>query len=136
VLAKVLEPFSYVADGPRISIEGPPLLVSEQTAGGLALAMHELATNGLKYGALKSKNGRVSVTWTVQSGGDRDQVRIDWKETGGEEISTEPTRTGFGSRVIRSAVSGEPGGVTELAFERDGLRCGFAFTTVSPTRPS
>jgi PAS domain S-box-containing protein len=136
VLAKVLEPFCHEADGSRISIEGPPLLVSEQTAGGLALALHELATNGLKYGALKSANGRVSIKWTVQSAGERDQVHIEWKETGGEEISTEPTRTGFGSRVIRSAVSGEPGGETELAFERDGLRCGFAFTTVSTTRPS
>lgn len=130
VLTKVLEPFAPGGVDSRIRIEGPPLLVSERAAGGLALAAHELATNALKYGALMSVSGKVSISWTVQSNADGDQVCIDWKEAGAEAVVSKPGRTGFGSRLIKSAVAGEPGGATELAFEEDGLHCRFRFTVV------
>ncbi|HZC17289.1 MAG TPA: PAS domain S-box protein [Caulobacteraceae bacterium] len=133
VLEKVLQPFADPAKASPISIDGPPLSVSEQTAGALALATHELATNGLKYGALKAPNGKVSIRWTVRPKGDRRRVRIEWKETGGEAISAAPRRSGFGSRMIRAAVSREPGGKTELAFEPDGLLCRFEFV-IEPSR--
>jgi PAS domain S-box-containing protein len=132
VLAKVLDPFSYEDNAARISVDGPPLLVSEQAAGGLALAIHELATNALKYGALKSKGGKVSIRWAVQPENERSRVHLEWKETGGAPITGTPERRGFGSRVIQSALSAEPGGLTELAFEQDGLRCRFGFTAEPP----
>ncbi|MEI9885073.1 MAG: PAS domain S-box protein [Rhizomicrobium sp.] len=119
-----LRPFRNPHQQAQISIGGPPIEVSEQTAGGLALAVHELATNALKYGALKTKQGHVSLAWSVDGAG---RAAIEWRERGGEPIAGDPTRRGFGSRVIKSAVSGEPDGKTTLRFERDGVCCRFEF---------
>lgn len=135
VFEKVLGPFIDPAGVSPFSLDGPPLTVSEQTAGGLALAMHELATNALKYGALKSAEGKVSINWWVDHQPDRRRVRIEWKETGGAPIAGDPKRTGFGSRVIRSAVSRETDARTQLAFEPDGLRCRFEFAISPPSHP-
>jgi PAS domain S-box-containing protein len=136
VFETVLSPFVNPEKPDAISIEGPPLSVSEQTAGNLGLAAHELATNALKYGALRSRNGKVSVHWSVRPEQDLSRVRIEWKETGGRPVSGPPQRTGFGSRMIEWAVSRERDGVSELAFEPDGLRCRFEFSIDSPARPS
>jgi PAS domain S-box-containing protein len=133
VLETVLEPFAQSNGDSPISLDGPPLPVGERAAGGLALAMHELATNALKFGALTSPGGTIRVHWTVQP--EQNRVRIEWKETGGPPVVAEPERTGFGSRLIRSAVSHEPGGSFESAFEPDGLRCRFEFNNRSPDAP-
>ncbi|HEX4293575.1 MAG TPA: PAS domain S-box protein [Rhizomicrobium sp.] len=119
-----LKPFEYPNRPDSIHVDGPDLDVAEQTAGSLALAIHELATNALKYGALKSHNGRVSLTWTKTESGD---VHIAWKETGGVAISVPPARSGFGSRVIKLAVAAEADGKASMHFEPDGLRCRFQF---------
>jgi PAS domain S-box-containing protein len=136
VVETALSPFSDPARAHSISLDGPPLSVSERTAGGLALALHELATNALKYGALKVRTGKVSIGWTAKPEEDGTRVRIEWKETGGEPLRGEPERNGFGSRLIRAAVSGERDGTTTLSFEPDGLRCRFAFTATAPSSPS
>jgi two-component system CheB/CheR fusion protein len=117
-----LKPFKDPNRPGSIHVDGPDIDVAEQTAGNLALAIHELATNALKYGALKSRNGHVSLTWTKDDAGD---VRIEWKETGGDPVLAPPTRTGFGSRVIALATSAERDGETSMHFENDGLRCCF-----------
>lgn len=132
VMETALRPFCDPAHARAISLGGPPLSVSERTAGGLALALHELATNALKYGALKTRAGKVSIRWTARPDEDGTRVRIEWKETGGEPLRGEPERSGFGSRLIRAAVSSERGGATTLSFEPDGLRCRFEFTAASP----
>jgi two-component sensor histidine kinase len=123
-----LQPFVDPNRASAVSIEGPFVEVSEETAGGLALAVHELATNALKYGALKSPEGTVSLTWSVDAAG---RTIIDWKERGTLGVAAEPTRRGFGSRVIRSAVAREPKGTTTVTYEPDGLRCRFAFDAAS-----
>lgn len=104
------------------TIMGPPLSVSEQTAGALALAFHELATNALKYGALKMPDGALELLWSLQD----NRVVIEWKERGAVSVR-EPTREGFGSRVIRNAVVREPDSSVAVLYEPDGLRCRFAF---------
>jgi PAS domain S-box-containing protein len=121
---RALQPFVDPTRPASIHLDGPEIKVAENTAGNLALAVHELATNALKYGALKSPLGRVSITWTKD---ESDRVVIEWKETGGDPILTVPTRKGFGHRVISLATSAEPNGKTSMRFERDGLRCGFEF---------
>jgi PAS domain S-box-containing protein len=119
-----LRPFENPGQRTRISLSGPAIEVSEQTAGSLTLAVHELATNALKYGALKTDAGKISLTWSVD---DLGRVVIEWKERGGQRLTSEPTRSGFGSRVIKSAVSAEQNSNSTLRFDPEGLCCRFEF---------
>ncbi len=107
----------------RIRICGPALLLTEKTIAGLALAFHELATNALKYGALATADGKIDLSWTVE----HSRVTIVWKEHVGHRLSV-PEKRGFGTRLIKAAVSGEPNGRSEIRFEPDGLSCVFEFT--------
>lgn len=127
VLESVLQPFIDPSKVSPITIDGPPLPLSENTAGSLALAAHELATNALKYGALKSAGGTVSITWSIRPEDDGERVRIEWRESGGAPPSGKPSRQGFGTRVVRAAVSRERGGKTDVVFEPSGLVCRFDF---------
>lgn len=128
LFALAVAPFADPKRPSSIEIDGPAHQVSEQTAGGLALAVHELATNALKYGALKSPQGRVSLTWRVDDTG----IEVEWKEHGEHSIQSAPGKTGFGTRVIKQAVVAEPNGETSLLFEPDGLRCLFRFQHRAP----
>jgi PAS domain S-box-containing protein len=128
LLDRVLLPFVEPEADDRIMLNGLPIIIPERTAGNLALAMHELATNALKYGALKSPQGKVQIAWSSEPGDGGRRVQIDWRESGGEPILSEPERTGFGSRVITTALAGERDGASELHFEPGGLHCHFHFT--------
>lgn len=119
----VLRPFIDVHPK-RIRIHGPPLSLPEKTIGGLALAFHELATNALKYGALAAADGKIDLSWTIKLA----NVTIVWKEHTINRRLTQPASSGFGSRLIGAAVSGERNGRSDLRFEADGLRCVFEFT--------
>ena len=102
----------------RIEIDGPEVQVSPQTAVSLALALHELATNAAKYGALSNATGRVAVRWT--SAGDR--LRLNWREEGGPPVFA-PDSRGFGTRMIERTLSSEFGGKVELEFRPEGVTC-------------
>lgn len=126
-----LTPFISDSDPNRIRIEGPELRLSENTAGGMALALHELATNALKYGALKTDNGKVDLRWSVSVRAPNERLAsIVWKEQVAHSVEA-PAGRGFGSRLINMAVAGEKSGKTNLQFEPDGLRCVFEFL-ISP----
>ena len=118
-----LAPFLGAEGKGPILITGPRVTLSEQTAGSLALAFHELATNSLKYGALSAKDGEAGLTWSI---GDDGRLCIEWKERGGPPPQP-PTREGFGTRVIRMAVAREGNGQVETMFEPDGLRCKISY---------
>jgi PAS domain S-box-containing protein len=115
-----LAPFETT--GNRIRISGPPVRLMERTAGNLALALHELATNALKYGALSCEGGVVTVTWCFESA--TRQLVLDWHETGGPP-TLPPASEGFGGLVIRQAVSRERNSRVSLDYALDGLRCRF-----------
>jgi PAS domain S-box-containing protein len=111
----------------RFLISGPQMQLSEQTGGTLGLAIHELATNALKYGALSTETGRVSVHWSVAPMDDGDErVEIEWKERGGPR-PTPPEKEGFGTRLIRSVPARERKGEVHIDYESDGLCCRIAF---------
>lgn len=111
----------------RIRIRGPNMPLPGQAAEALLLALHELATNALKYGAL-STDGDVSVTWRRKIGNDGDPwVVLVWKETGGPAIRQPPSQTGFGTRLIERAVRNAGGSV-----RRDWRRTGLLLTMVIP----
>ena len=82
------------------------------------MAMHELATNAVKYGALSNDKGRVDVAWRIDAG----QLRIEWRESGGPPVSP-PTRRGFGSRLVERGLAGELGGSAVMHFNPEGLFC-------------
>ena len=127
MLARVMQPFADPEQAERFTIRGPTLIVGEHTAGNLALAVHELATNALKYGALSKSSGRVLISWSVEAADSDQHVRLEWRETGGP-TAAKPARQGFGSRMISSALTRERNGKVEMLFEPGGLHCKFDFT--------
>jgi two-component sensor histidine kinase len=103
----------------RLALEGPMIEVGPKAALSLALMMHELATNAVKYGALSVPGGRVAVTWSLDADA---MVRMLWTESGGPKVAP-PTRKGFGSRLIERGLAGAVGGSVGLAYEPDGVVC-------------
>jgi PAS domain S-box-containing protein len=104
-------------------IDGPPTRLSPQQAVAMSLALHELATNAAKYGALSTPNGRVSVTWNLfYDGKGARHMTLLWQETGGPAVVT-PRRSGFGSRLIARSFGQESGGEAAIEYLPDGVRC-------------
>lgn len=104
-------------------VEGPPVRLSPQQAVSLSLALHELATNALKYGALSANGGRVAITWNVAlDGHGRRYMNLLWAEYGGPAVS-KPEQTGFGTRLIARAFAGNTGGRASIDYRPEGLRC-------------
>jgi PAS domain S-box-containing protein len=109
----------YSADSPaRVRIDGPPVLLAPDAAQAVAVTLHELATNAAKYGALSEAIGRVDLKWSHEAGG---ELHLLWTETGGPRVQ-EPTRKGFGSRVIEQMISGRSG-KTRFDWRVEGLVC-------------
>lgn len=93
--------------------------LSAQTLG---LALHELATNAAKHGALSNIDEKLSISWEV-SAGDDSSLHLIWKETGARVAPDASKRTGYGTELIKRALPFDLGAKTDLHFERDGLRC-------------
>jgi PAS domain S-box-containing protein len=129
MIRATLAPF-IEEDGHRFFIQGPEFQLAEPTGGSLALAMHELATNAIKYGALTDHDGRVSITWNVVPTPEGDRVTVEWKEQGGPR-PVAPEREGFGTRVIKSVPSREKNGDVTIEYQPDGVYCRIAFTRAS-----
>jgi two-component sensor histidine kinase len=110
----------------RIHVEGPKLVLSEDFGAGLGLAVHELATNALKYGALSVSEGRVSFTWSVTPNGDAQAVEFEWKERGGPPPNP-PAKPGFGTRMIKHVAVRERSGRVDIDYTPEGLLCRIAF---------
>ena len=106
----------------RIETKGPELELKPNAVHGLTLALHELATNAAKYGALSVPEGRVAIDWELSSGTDQSQrrFRVSWRETGGPPVLP-PERKGFGHIVISEMVAGSLRGEVTLDYAADGL---------------
>ena len=107
----------------RFIISGPPVSLSPQTALSMALALHELSTNAVKYGALSSKNGIVEINWTIN----KDEFRFSWREKGGPTVS-QPTKLSFGSKLIKRLLPARFNGHAELDYAPEG----FSFELTAP----
>lgn len=119
----------YRADGEqRIVADGTPLTITKEAGTTLALCLHELVTNSLKYGALTSATGHVELHWSV-SGRTDGTLTIEWIESGGPPVE-EPVRSGYGTRYIRAALSNLTGAPPVIEYRRQGLRC----TAAGPVR--
>nr|WP_281024468.1 PAS domain-containing protein [Methylorubrum zatmanii] len=115
VVAAAIEPHRIAED--RIAWSGPPLTLTSQQALGLSLAIHELATNAAKYGALSNETGRVAMSWRVEDGA----FAFEWVEAGGPPVAPPGTR-GFGSKLIERIVSSYFEGEGILHFDASGVR--------------
>ncbi|KAA0078377.1 PAS domain-containing protein [Tardiphaga sp. P9-11] len=102
----------------RIVLEGPDVPVGAKAVTGLALVLHETATNAVKYGALSRPDGSIRVTWGTTD----NDFRLEWNEIGGPEIDEKPQARGFGSILSERSVTGELGGQIEHDWRRNGLR--------------
>jgi two-component sensor histidine kinase len=110
------------AEAERVSFSGPLVQLGPKTAVTLAMALHELCTNAVKYGALSNAGGRVEMTWSLPAE-DEGALRIVWRERGGPPIESSPSRKGFGTRMIELALAQELGGDVRMDYETDGLVC-------------
>jgi PAS domain S-box-containing protein len=106
----------------RFSLIGPAVRLSPRTALSLSMALHELATNAVKYGALSTAEGRVTIAWTVDIQDGAERLDLTWTETGGPPV-TAPERRGFGSRLIERGLAAELSGEAEIRFEPTGVVC-------------
>jgi len=113
------------ANGDKIRYGGPETPLRKSAVEMLALAIHELLTNSLKYGALASPVGRLSVTWSIESGAPERRVVLDWAEDGlaRPPNPAEPERTGYGRTLIEKALPYSLAAETSFALSRDALRC-------------
>jgi two-component sensor histidine kinase/CheY-like chemotaxis protein len=106
------------AHADHIRVAGPKIVLDPTTAQTLALALHELATNAAKYGALSRISGVLELSWQVHP----DTIDLNWREAGGPAAVT-PLKTGFGTRIITSSVERQLGGKATFDWRPEGLSC-------------
>ena len=106
----------------QFTISGPPLLVTSRQVLALSLAIHELATNALKYGALTVASGHVSITWSADHQEGAPKFGFVWQELDGPPAS-KPAGAGFGSRLISRVLEDDFGGAVEVSYGSSGLIC-------------
>jgi two-component sensor histidine kinase len=113
------------ATGSNAEIAGPEVVLSAAASQTMGMVLHELVTNAAKYGALSTRDGRVSVRWYPLLNGDADaRLCIEWLETDGPPVQASE-RSGYGMEVIRRLVPYELEGEVDLAFATEGVRCRF-----------
>ncbi len=106
----------------RFIVSGPPLVVKSRQALALSLALHELATNASKYGALTVAGGCVSITWSTEAQDGESKFVFVWQEIGGPSVS-KPVGTGFGSRLISRVLKDDFSGSVDVSYGAAGLTC-------------
>lgn len=115
VVTQALSPYSPE----RFQLTGAPLPLAAKTVLSLSLALHELATNAAKYGALSVPEGRVAIDWKTDSQG---MLELVWRETGGPPVMP-PSRRGFGSRLVEMLLSAELNGELKIIYKPQGVLC-------------
>ncbi|MDO8902123.1 MAG: HWE histidine kinase domain-containing protein [Phenylobacterium sp.] len=112
------------AGGGRFRIEGPRVFLSPQQAVSLSLVLHELTTNAIKYGALSSDEGEVTLSWnTAHNASGARSMTLLWQESGGPPVKPPNGREGFGLRLIARSFGQDGDGRTRLEYSPEGVRC-------------
>jgi two-component sensor histidine kinase len=112
-------------EGVRFSIGGPDAALPAQAVVGLSLALHELATNAAKYGALSVPEGRVTIRWTIREGPPQ-RIELTWSESGGPPVSP-PERQGFGTKLMRRILPGNLHPEVLIRYPSEGVTAMIAF---------
>jgi PAS domain S-box-containing protein len=119
IVSQELEPYSSREN--RVRTDGPQMLLEPTAAQAVAIALHELATNAVKYGSLSVAGGKVDLKWSQESDS---QLRLQWTEEGGPRVQA-PTRKGFGSRIIQQMIT-QLKGTVHFDWRPEGLVCEIA----------
>jgi len=120
MIERALAPFQENRNA-RFTLTGDDVILDSNQALLLAMALHELATNAVKYGALSNDAGKATLTWQVGSTNNGRHFRLEWCENGGPPVH-EPTRRGFGSTLIERALTQEQG-LSCFEFRPNGVVC-------------
>ncbi len=120
IVSDTVEPLSGGSD--RFRIDGPHLWLLPNAALSIAMALHELATNASKYGALSSEDGRIEINWQLVGDGKDRRFALRWSESGGPPV-VPPTRRGFGSVLVQKVLAAELGGTVCVDYEPSGVVC-------------
>jgi two-component sensor histidine kinase len=115
--------------GTRIEISGPPVRLQPPAAQAIGMALHELATNASKYGALSDSNGRVRVSWRMQGAGDEREFVLVWAEEDGPPVKV-PDRRGFGYTIMVAMVEKSLDATVTIDYAQAGL----VWKTIAPAR--
>jgi two-component system CheB/CheR fusion protein len=113
-------------DGRNVAVSGPDLVLAPAAASTLGLVLYELATNALKYGALKERGAQVDIKWQLTKLNGSEDVSLEWHEIGGPMVRSD-AKDGFGTGFIRRSVEYELGGKVDLELQPSGLRCRIIF---------
>jgi two-component sensor histidine kinase len=132
LLEAELGPYGYDAPG-RLNLDGPQIVLDSPQAVALGLAVNELATNALKYGALATARGRLDVQWRL----DGNHLVVEWREADGPEVRTAALES-FGSRLLRRLIEDQLRGSVVRQMEKDGVICvlEFPISTVGVEPPA
>ncbi len=122
VVRLALAPYEGPGTAKRWTADGPAIWLASNEAVTLSLVFHELAVNAARYGALSSEAGDISIEWALDPAVGPAGVAVRWREKGGPPVAP-PARQGFGSRLIREAISHEVGGQATLHFPASGVEC-------------
>lgn len=126
IVREAMSPFVRSNPDGQISIEGRPVRLRPKVALSLGMALHELATNASKYGALSVSRGQVAIWWTAETVGGAPHLELFWKEQGGPTVKPR-IRRGFGSRLIEQGLAHELGGRAHLEYLPSGISCKISF---------
>jgi len=129
LLTAVLAPYRS-ADGTRVSLAGPAILLPARTVVPLSMVLHEMATNAVKYGALSTRRGNIDISWRVSGFIDK-SIELIWQERGGPELKA-GAAAGFGTRLIDRVISHDLDGTTKVDFDPAGVRWTIAFPVGDP----
>ena len=121
IVAQAISPHQGGSAG-RFEISGPPMRLSAKMALSISMALHELATNAAKYGALSDDKGHVRIAWTAVRDADFWKLRLEWLETDGPTVVA-PRHKGFGSRLIERGLAQELGGKASIEYRPTGVWC-------------
>src|SRR5262249_19209330 len=120
LVRRQLAPYSTETN---VAFGGPDITLSADATQALAMVLQELVTNAVKYGALSNSRGRVSVSWDhLPSHDPAGRIAVAWREGGGPSPGA-PSKSSYGTNLIRNLIPRELGGVVELAFPPEGARC-------------
>jgi PAS domain S-box-containing protein len=120
IVERAMAPFRS-ADA-RVAASGPALRITTKQALALSMAMHELGTNALKYGALSNTVGRVSIDWRTQQANGTAVLELSWREEGGPPVQP-PARKGFGSRLLEKNLARDLDGAAIIDYRPEGVAC-------------
>src|SRR5262249_14158306 len=107
----------------QVDVQGSEIKLRAKPAETISLAIHELTTNAVKYGALSSRSGHIKVSWHVDERAGAPRLMFEWQESGVPVMNQEPIRSGFGRELIERGLPYELKANTALEFRQGGIRC-------------